>query len=111
MRVTARSDLDRLMLPLLRNLYASTQRGANRKPSGYRNVRQLYLVAIVMLKFSQEYSFGDDAFQRIRLACVGWYENHNLQDVSLGSLIYLVLIRAITANLNTMRDEYLLSNW
>jgi hypothetical protein len=131
--VVARSDLDRLVLPLLHNLYCSTQAPHARKPSGYRNVRQLYLIMIVMLKFSQEcvararakrkasdekggadssllrprrYAFGDDAFQRIKLASVTFYENRALKDVSLGSLIYLVLIRSVTANLNTMRDEY-----
>ena len=110
--VTARSDLDLLVLPLLQNVYAASQPRYKRRPGGYRNPRQLYLIMIVLLKFSQDYAFAENAFERITLApaATAFYEERSLTNINLGSLMFLSLIRCVTHNLNRSRDAYLLEN-
>ena len=116
--MSARSDLDQLTLPLLKNLYQSSARvqgrlddsGRHQVDRTFRGTHQLYLIMIVLLKLSQEYSFGDDAFTRIFLTEVPWYKERSLKSISLGSLMILALLRSVTNNLNSLQDAYLLSN-
>ena len=64
-----------LSLPLLKNLYSSSGRNAGKAiERTLRGRHHLYLIVILLLKFSQEYSFGDDAFGRIVLDAVPWYK-------------------------------------
>jgi hypothetical protein len=41
---------------------------------------------------------------------VAWYKERQVKDISLGSMLILVLVKAITFNLNRLQDEFLLSN-
>mmetsp|Transcript_12372 Transcript_12372/g.17843 ORF Transcript_12372/g.17843 Transcript_12372/m.17843 type:complete len:946 (-) Transcript_12372:3-2840(-) len=136
--VAARSDLDTLVMPLLRTLYFSTGKSQLKKdakapnatntasvngkrneetpshsPSKFRPFRsrsQLYLILILLLLFSQDASFGPDAFRRVTLKSIPWYKERVLKDINLGSLILLVLLRCITCNLNRLQDAFFLSN-
>ena len=127
--ISARSDLDTLILPLLRSLYFSTTvahadssmtqtRGQlsqliTRTPTAwpFRSQSQLYVILILLLIFSQDPAFGRDSFRRVRVpkSAVKWYKELQ-KEVSLGSMILLVLLRTITFNLNRLHDEFLLSN-
>jgi hypothetical protein len=138
--VSARSDLDTLVIPLLRTLYASLSLppiydtatgagigrggGSSSSKSSSRNHRnkvlantrtfrsqsQLYVILILLLLFSQDSSFGMDAFRRVTMPLIPWYRERNLKDISLGSVLVLVLLRSITYNLNRLQDAFLLTN-
>lgn len=133
--MAVRSDLDTLVIPLLRTLYFSSVASSNfenknsnssaitttktigrndnesqqlQKP--FRSPSQLYVILILLLLFSQDLSFGPDAFRRTKIPSVDWYKERNLKDISLGSLLILTLLRSITYNLNRLQDMFLLSN-
>lgn len=147
--IAVRSDLDTLVLPLLRTLYFSSQSrhvsaqdfhskshmSADPKPKRqeseksllatnatgtahtfsirncpFRSQSQLYVIVILLLLFSQDPSFGSDAFRRSIISSVPWYKERYLKDVSLGSVMLLTLLRCLTFNLNRLHDMFLLSN-
>ena len=135
--LAVRSDLDMLVMPLLRTLYFSssttyhisgvtTNASSASNPNGqkssisssdvevqqkpFRSPSQLYVILILLLIFSQDTSFGPDSFRRSSISSVVWYKERKLRDISLGSLIVLSLLRSITFNLNRMQDPFLLSN-
>lgn len=127
--VAAKSDLDLVIIPLLRSLYFSSvmkhnnlyqkkgpsvqktpfqQLSQTDKP--YRSQSQLYVILILLLIFSQDPSFGRDSFRRVSIPEVKWYKERQIKSISLGSMILVVLLRVITFNLNMLHDEFLLSN-
>lgn len=134
--IAVRSDLDRLVLPLLRTLYfASSLRlyaaqdystRAARRPSNeshattnatlslrncpFRSQSQLYVIVILLLLFSQDASFGPDAFRRAMVPNLLWYKERHLKDISLGSVMILCILRSLSFNLNRLQDAFLLSN-
>ncbi len=127
--VAARSDLDLVIIPLLRSLYFSSvtkhnnlfqKKGASvqktpfqqlsQTDKPYRSQSQLYVILILLLIFSQDPSFGRDSFRRVSIPEVKWYKERQIKSISLGSMILLVLLRVITFNLNMLHDEFLLSN-
>jgi len=127
--VAARSDLDLVIIPLLRSLYFSSvlkhnnlsQKkgiGAQKTPfqplsqtdKPFRSQSQLYVILILLLIFSQDPSFGRDSFRRVSIPSVQWYKERQIKAISLGSMILVVLLRVITFNLNMLHDEFLLSN-
>jgi hypothetical protein len=143
--MAARSDLDTLVLPLLRTLYFAssprhfdaqdyaTGRASSRRPSNdshgtdrttvasgsaklsirncpFRSQSQLYVIVILLLLFSQDVSFGQDAFRRVMVPSVVWYKERHLKDISLGSVLLLSLLRSLTFNMNRLHDAFLLSN-
>jgi hypothetical protein len=121
--LAVRSDLDKLVMPLLRTLYFSSSTthhisgrtttdssGATVLEQPFRSRSQLYVIMILLLIFSQDASFGPDSFRRSKINNVQWYKERNLKDVSLGSLVILSLLRCITFNLNRLQDPFLLSN-
>lgn len=121
--LAVRSDLDKLVIPLLRTLYyssstthyisgrtATDSSGAAVVEQPFRSRSQLYLIMILLLIFSQDTSFGPDSFRRSKISNVEWYKERTLKDVSLGSLLILSLLRCITFNLNRLQDPFLLSN-
>jgi hypothetical protein len=123
--IAIRSDLDRLVLPLLRTLYFSSS--ISRHISGrtvvkdsissvdvrqhpFRSTSHLYLITILLLIFSQDASFGPVCFRRTNIQLVSWYKERQLKNISLGSLLISSLVRCMTFNLNRMSDPFLLSN-
>jgi hypothetical protein len=119
----ARSDLDTLVMPLLRTLYFSSKLAHEashgqvspfitlaQKDRPFRAQSQLYIILILLLIFSQDPSFGRDVFRRVSIPKVAWYKERQVKDISLGSMLILVLVKAITFNLNRLQDEFLLSN-
>ena len=139
--IAVRSDLDTLVLPLLRTLYIAsslkhytaldyatngkqqrdgtrsdafssnnTQQVVSIRSCPFRSLSQLYVIIILLLLFSQDLSFGSDAFRRVMVASVPWYKERNIKDISLGSVLVLCLLRSLTFNLNRLHDAFLLSN-
>jgi len=145
--LAVRSDLDTLVLPLLRTLYFATalrhhvaqdyqphHRGSTSSTNGhrrtseasvssassltaaslrdcpFRSVSQLYVIIILLLLFSQDSSFGADAFRRVMVPTVPWYKERYLREISLGSVLVLALLRCLSFNLNRQNDAFLLSN-
>jgi hypothetical protein len=80
--LTLRSDLDRLVLPLLQTTS--------------RERFHLYMILILLLLFSQETSFGNDAFRRIQV-----------DDFNLGTVILLAVIDLMETYAD---DEFLTAN-
>ena len=128
--IAARSDLDTLIVPLLRSLYFSTVMTPARATTStksnqlsslitltpstrpFRSVSQLYVILILLLIFSQDPSFGRDCFRRVTVttSSLKWFKERQIKESSLGSMILLVLLRAISFNLNRLQDSFLLSN-
>jgi hypothetical protein len=153
--LAVRSDLDTLVLPLLRTLYfatasqtyaghdasaasslssrhsvpttpaATATNGSSPKSSRdgavavvnpairscpFRSQSQLYVIIILLLLFSQDASFGRDAFRRITIPLVPWYKERNLRNINLGSVLLLTLLRSLLFNLIRVQDTFLLSN-
>ncbi|XAR49055.1 hypothetical protein NMG60_11032089 [Bertholletia excelsa] len=97
--VLVRADIDTLLMPLLETLYDAPKRASN----------QIYLVLIVLLILSQDSSFNASVHKLI-LARVPWYQEHCLHQMSLGSLMFIILIRTVKYNLSKMHDVYLHTN-
>ncbi|XP_062511893.1 dymeclin-like isoform X2 [Corticium candelabrum] len=97
--IFSRSDVENLVLPILKLLYSPEQ----------KNSHLVYMALIVLLMFSE-----DDGFNRsiheIKLSSVPWYNERQLSQVTLGDLLVLVLIRTIQHNIATVRDKYLHTN-
>ena len=153
--IAVRSDLDTLVMPLLRTLYfasassrymadftgggesiASSPKKMPRRPSNgsvssssaqaettgaispawsirscpFRSQSQIYVIVILLLLFSQDSSFGSDAFRRAIITGVPWYKERHIKEISLGSILLLCLLRSLVFNLNRFHDSFLLSN-
>jgi hypothetical protein len=135
--LAVRSDLDTLVMPLLRTLYFASRSHTfiskeytNKRTAGsstssndaslgstfdirscpIRSLSQLYVIIILLLLFSQDPSFGRDAFKRISVPHVLWYKERQLKNINLGSVLLLTLLRTLLFNLSRMHDAFILSN-
>mmetsp|Transcript_6392 Transcript_6392/g.22497 ORF Transcript_6392/g.22497 Transcript_6392/m.22497 type:complete len:708 (-) Transcript_6392:16-2139(-) len=97
--VLARSDLDTLLAPLLEMLYHAPERRPN----------QIYMLLIILLILSQDASFNAN-IHKLELPSVPWYRERLVNNISLGSLLVVVLIRTVKYNLSKLRDVYLHTN-
>uniref|UniRef100_A0A8C2XHL3 Dymeclin n=1 Tax=Cyclopterus lumpus TaxID=8103 RepID=A0A8C2XHL3_CYCLU len=95
----SRTDMDNLVLPILEILYHVED----------RNSHHVYMALIILLILTE-----DDAFNRsvheVVLKNVTWYSERTLTEISLGSLLILVVIRTIQFNMTRTRDKYLHTN-
>ncbi|XP_077944228.1 dymeclin isoform X2 [Gasterosteus aculeatus] len=95
----SRTDMDNLVLPILEILYHVED----------RNSHHVYMALIILLILTE-----DDAFNRsiheVVLKNVSWYSERTLTEISLGSLLILVVIRTIQFNMTRTRDKYLHTN-
>jgi hypothetical protein len=136
--LAVRSDLDMLVMPLLRTLYFASRSqtymakdyaskrnsvASTTSQSGstgrtmldirscpFRSLSQLYVIIILLLLFSQDSSFGRDAFKRTTVPSVVWYKERHLKNINLGSILLLTVLRLLLFNLNRLHDVFLLSN-
>lgn len=97
--ILSRTDMDNLVLPILEILYHVEE----------RNSHHVYMALIILLILTE-----DDAFNRsiheVVLKNVSWYTERSLTEISLGSLLILVVIRTIQYNMTRTRDKYLHTN-
>lgn len=95
----SRTDMDNLVLPILEILYHVED----------RNSHHVYMALIILLILTE-----DDAFNRsiheVVLKNISWYTERTLTEISLGSLLILVVIRTIQFNMTRTRDKYLHTN-
>lgn len=95
----SRTDMDNLVLPILEILYHVED----------RNSHHVYMALIILLILTE-----DDAFNRsiheVDLKNISWYTERSLTEISLGSLLILVVIRTIQFNMTRTRDKYLHTN-
>ncbi|KAI5064179.1 hypothetical protein GOP47_0020849 [Adiantum capillus-veneris] len=97
--VLVRTDLDTLMMPLLEMLYDSPR----------KSVKQTYMLVIILLILSQDSSFNS-SLHKLVLPGVSWFKDQILTQTTLGSLMFVILIRTVKYNLAALRDVYLHTN-
>ncbi|KAJ7522567.1 hypothetical protein O6H91_18G017800 [Diphasiastrum complanatum] len=97
--VLVRTDLDTLLMPVLEMLYNAPRRSAN----------QIYMLLIILLILSQDSSFNA-SIHKLLLPGVSWYKERLLPQISLGSLMVVILIRTVKYNLSRLRDVFLHTN-
>ncbi|RWS23340.1 dymeclin-like protein [Leptotrombidium deliense] len=93
------SELDSLMIPILKILYNSGQRSSH----------HIYMAVIILLILSEDSLFNEGVHD-IMLKNVMWYKERTLSEVSLGGLTILVIIRTIQYNISRTRDKFLHTN-
>ncbi|KAG7269833.1 hypothetical protein CRUP_032356 [Coryphaenoides rupestris] len=95
----SRTDMDNLVMPILEILYHVEE----------RNSHHVYMALIILLILTE-----DDGFNRsiheVVLKNISWYTERTLTEISLGSLLILVVIRTIQFNMTRTRDKYLHTN-
>lgn len=97
---TASSELDLLVLPLLRILYSSIDK---------KGSHHVYMVLIIFIIMSEETAFNE-ALYKISVRHVPWYTDRVLSDISLGSLTTLIMIRSFQFNTFRIKDRFLHTN-
>ncbi|KAH9369058.1 hypothetical protein HPB48_002596 [Haemaphysalis longicornis] len=97
--VLSRSNIELLMMPILKILYEAPERTSH----------HIYMSLIVLLILSEDDLFNE-AVHDITLRNISWYTERSLSEISLGGLLILVVIRTIHFNMTRMRDKYLHTN-
>ncbi|XP_060917105.1 dymeclin [Labrus mixtus] len=95
----SRTDMDNLVLPILEILYHVED----------RNSHHVYMALIILLILTEDDSFNR-SIHEVVLKNVTWYTERTLTEISLGSLLILVVIRTIQFNMTRTRDKYLHTN-
>uniref|UniRef100_A0A8C4XTJ7 Dymeclin n=1 Tax=Falco tinnunculus TaxID=100819 RepID=A0A8C4XTJ7_FALTI len=97
--VLAQMDIESLVLPILEILYHVEE----------RNSHHVYMALIVLLILTEDDGFNRSIHEVI-LKNITWYAERVLTEISLGSLLILVVIRNIQYNMTRTRDKYLHTN-
>lgn len=97
--VLASSDVDLLVVPILKTLYHANE----------RNNHHVYMSLIVLLILSEDDLFNASVHDNM-IKGIDWYGERILGEISLGGLLILVVIRTIQHNMLKMRDKYLHTN-
>ncbi|XP_067839523.1 dymeclin [Heptranchias perlo] len=97
--VLARTDVENLVLPILEILYHVEE----------RNSHHVYMALIILLILTEDDSFNRSVHEVI-LKNITWYAERVLTEISLGSLLILVVIRTVQYNMTRTRDKYLHTN-
>ncbi|XP_068033498.1 dymeclin isoform X10 [Anomalospiza imberbis] len=97
--VLARADIENLVLPILEILYHVEE----------RNSHHVYMALIILLILTEDDGFNRSIHEVI-LKNITWYAERVLTEISLGSLLILVVIRTIQYNMTRTRDKYLHTN-
>ncbi|CAG8474972.1 4124_t:CDS:10 [Ambispora gerdemannii] len=99
--VLSRLDPEILLLPILRVLYETVD--------GRTNYPQTYIMLTILLLFSQDDVFNEN-IQKVAITYQPWFTERILKSISLGGIIYLVMIRLIQFNLTIHRDVFIHTN-
>ncbi|XP_075697026.1 dymeclin isoform X2 [Rhinoderma darwinii] len=97
--VLSRTDIESLVLPILEILYHVEE----------RNSHHVYMSLIILLILTEDDGFNRSIHEVI-LKNITWYSERVLTEISLGSLLILVVIRTIQYNMTRTRDKYLHTN-
>ena len=96
---TAAPMLDQLLLPLLKILYTSIQKGSH----------HIYMVLIIFVILSEESSFNS-TLNKSTLKGISWFKDRVINEISLGSFTTLIIIRSFQYNTFRVRDKFLHTN-
>uniref|UniRef100_A0A6A7G7W3 Dymeclin n=1 Tax=Hirondellea gigas TaxID=1518452 RepID=A0A6A7G7W3_9CRUS len=96
----SRSDIDVIVLPILRKLYDEKDLSSN----------STYMILIILLILSEDSTFCETVHKRLPKVNVSWFRESILHEISIGSLTFSILLRTITSNLTTYPDPYLHQN-
>ncbi|CAF0810057.1 unnamed protein product [Adineta steineri] len=97
--VISRTNIDQIVLPVLRVIYAATE----------RNSHHIYMSLIILLILSED-DYFNKTIHDIKLKKLTWYTERSLNEISLGGLLVAVVLRTIQFNMTRMRDKYLHTN-
>ncbi|KAM6986343.1 dymeclin [Aplochiton taeniatus] len=95
----SRTDMENLVMPILEILYHVED----------RNSHHVYMALIILLILTEDDSFNR-SIHEVVLKNITWYTERSLTEISLGSLLILVVIRTIQFNMTRTRDKYLHTN-
>lgn len=95
----ARSDLELILLPILRRIYNAAD----------NNCHHIYMSLIILLILTEDQLFNK-TIHSMMLKGIPWYTERMISEISLGGMIILVTARTIQYNLLRMRDKYLHTN-
>ncbi|MBN3300309.1 dymeclin [Amia ocellicauda] len=95
----SRTDMENLVMPILEILYHVED----------RNSHHVYMALIILLILTEDDSFNR-SIHEVVLKNITWYSERALTEISLGSLLILVVIRTIQFNMTRTRDKYLHTN-
>ncbi|XP_036385461.1 dymeclin isoform X1 [Megalops cyprinoides] len=97
--VLSRTDMENLVMPILEILYHVED----------RNSHHVYMALIILLILTEDDTFNR-SIHEVMLKNITWYTERSLTEISLGSLLILVVIRTIQFNMTRTRDKYLHTN-
>ncbi|KAI1904823.1 hypothetical protein AGOR_G00009640 [Albula goreensis] len=97
--VLSRTDMENLVMPILEILYHVEE----------RNSHHVYMALIILLILTEDDTFNR-SIHEVVLKNITWYTERSLTEISLGSLLILVVIRTIQFNMTRTRDKYLHTN-
>ncbi|TRY94993.1 hypothetical protein DNTS_004664, partial [Danionella cerebrum] len=97
--ILSRTDTENLVLPILEILYHVEE----------RNSHHVYMALIILLILTEDDTFNRSVHE-VTLKNISWYTERVLTEISLGSLLILVVIRTIQFNMTRTRDKYLHTN-
>ncbi|KAK6322826.1 dymeclin [Coregonus clupeaformis] len=95
----SRTDMENLVVPILEILYHVED----------RNSHHVYMALIILLILTEDDTFNR-SIHEVVLKNITWYSERQLTEISLGSLLILVVIRTIQFNMTRTRDKYLHTN-
>ncbi|XP_036445023.1 dymeclin [Colossoma macropomum] len=95
----SRTDMENLVMPILEILYHVED----------RNSHHVYMALIILLILTEDDTFNR-SIHEVMLKNISWYTERALTEISLGSLLILVVIRTIQFNMTRTRDKYLHTN-
>ncbi|MCJ8741199.1 hypothetical protein PDJAM_G00067960 [Pangasius djambal] len=95
----SRTDMENLVMPILEILYHVEE----------RNSHHVYMALIILLILTEDDTFNR-SIHEVMLKNISWYTERALTEISLGSLLILVVIRTIQFNMTRTRDKYLHTN-
>mmetsp|Transcript_59853 Transcript_59853/g.141599 ORF Transcript_59853/g.141599 Transcript_59853/m.141599 type:complete len:611 (-) Transcript_59853:827-2659(-) len=96
--VLSRTDVDTLMIPLLRKLYSA----------GGGHQDHVYMLLILVLIFTQDAAFCANLHIHI-LPAVPWFQERTLHNMSVGSLLVVIFVRTIQSHFQ-LKDVYMQTN-
>jgi len=97
--VYTNADIQRMVLALLQVLYAGDNQASH----------HLYMSLIILLLLTEDEGFNSNV-HNITVRNPMWYTERVLNEISLGGLVVLVIIRTIQRNIIKASDKYLHTN-
>lgn len=97
--ILSRTNIDSLVMPILQILYHAQD----------KNSHHIYMALIILLILSEDDLFNK-AIHDIVIKTVAWFKERTINEITLGGLLILVVIRTIQYNMTRMRDKYLHTN-